>query len=94
MKSDDELLKEAQHLDDCYAQAEAFDAANAPIGPMEEESFDEMEELRRAALDQRETVMAAAYFIENGLPEDVAKQMVADRDKYMGKILPLWSWER
>lgn len=49
MKSDEELLKEAEALEAQYAEAAAFDARHEEEKP--EEYWDEMDELRKAGLN-------------------------------------------
>lgn len=52
-KTDEQLLAEAQALDDAYARADAFDAAHAPEHQDDDnEHVDEMAELRKAALNR------------------------------------------
>ncbi len=62
MKSAKQLLADCEWLDRCYAQADAFDAARQPIGPLDEKGYFDAgsdgtaeadAELRRAALDHR-----------------------------------------
>ena len=60
--SDEEILAESERLDRCYAEAAAFDAANQPIGPLDEEGYfhaesegamEAYQDLRRSALDHK-----------------------------------------
>jgi hypothetical protein len=52
IERDRQLLAEAEALDKLYAGADAFDAAHAPAGPVEEEQYDEYAELHKAGLSQ------------------------------------------
>jgi hypothetical protein len=52
MTSPKQLLLEAEALDRQYAEANAFDDANVPVGPEEEIEYDEYLELHKAGLSQ------------------------------------------
>jgi hypothetical protein len=52
IEADLKLLAEAEALDRQYAEADAFDSAYAPIGPEEEDQFDEYAEEHEAGLSQ------------------------------------------
>lgn len=51
-KTDEELLAEAEALEKQYAEADAFDFANMPVGPDEEVDYSEYLELHKAALNR------------------------------------------